>query len=109
MNKAADGILAVARNNMTSATTEKLLREGYDPREFSIMAFGGGGGLFAGHIARDMSISKVIIPNGPGVFCAGGILTMDIVHSYVRAYGRSLNTLEFRKCPTISRKWRAKR
>jgi N-methylhydantoinase A len=101
LNKAADGILAVARNNMTSATTEKLLREGYDPREFSIMAFGGGGGLFAGHIARDMSISKVIIPNGPGVFCAGGILTMDIVHSYARAYSRALNTVDIQEMSAI--------
>jgi N-methylhydantoinase A len=101
LNQAADGILAVARNNMTSATTEKLLREGFDPRDFSIMAFGGGGGLFAGHIARDMSILKVIIPNGPGVFCAGGILTMDIVHSYVRDFGRSLNTLEMQEISDI--------
>ncbi|MBN1189937.1 MAG: hydantoinase/oxoprolinase family protein [Dehalococcoidales bacterium] len=103
LNKAADGILAVARNNMTSATTEKLLREGYDPREFSIMAFGGGGGLFASHIARDMSVSKVVVPNGPGVFCAGGILTMDIVHSYARAYSTSLNTVDLRETTDIYR------
>jgi N-methylhydantoinase A len=103
LNKAADGILAVARNNMTSATTEKLLRQGYDPRDFSIMAFGGGGGLFAGSIARDMSISKIIVPNGPGVFCAGGILTMDIVHSYARAYSRSLNTLDMQEMTAIFR------
>ncbi len=101
LNKAADGILAVARNNMTSATTEKLLRQGFDPREFSIMAFGGGGGLFAGHIARDMSIKKVIIPNGPGVFCAGGILTMDIVHSYARAYSRSLDTADMQEMTAV--------
>jgi N-methylhydantoinase A len=101
LNKAAEGILAVARNNMTSATTEKLVRQGYDPREFSIMAFGGGGGLFAGHIARDMSISRVLIPQGPGVFCARGILTMNIVHSYARAYGRSLDTLNIEEMAAI--------
>jgi N-methylhydantoinase A len=65
------------------------------------MAFGGGGGLFAGHIAKDMSIAKVIIPKGPGVFCARGILTMNIVHSYARAYGRSLDALDIREMAAI--------
>jgi len=101
VNKAAEGILAVARNNMTSATTEKLLRRGYDPRDFSIMAFGGGGGLFACHIAKDMSISRVIIPVGPGVFCAGGILMMDIVHSYARAFARALNMLDINELAEV--------
>ncbi|MBN1188158.1 MAG: hydantoinase/oxoprolinase family protein [Dehalococcoidales bacterium] len=101
LNKAADGILAVARNNMTAATTEKLIGRGYDPREFSIMAFGGGGGLFAGHIARDMSIRKVVVPPGPGVFCAWGILTMNIVHSYTRSYARTLDTLDVQELAAI--------
>ncbi|HEY96784.1 MAG TPA: hydantoinase/oxoprolinase family protein [Dehalococcoidia bacterium] len=93
-NEAADGILAVARNNMTTATTEILIGQGYDPRDFTIMAFGGGGGIFVGNIARDMSISRVIVPPNPGVFSARGILTMDLVHTYVRAYARSLNKLD---------------
>ena len=70
LHQAADGILAIARNNMTTATTKILIGQGYDPRDFTIMAFGGGGGIFAGNIAKDMSISRVIIPPGPGVFCA---------------------------------------
>ena len=93
-NEAADGILAVARNNMTTATTEILIGQGYDPRDFTIMAFGGGGGIFVGNIARDMSISRVIVPPNPGVFSARGILTMDLAHTYVRAYARSLNKLD---------------
>jgi N-methylhydantoinase A len=101
LNKAADGILAVARYNMTAATTERLISQGYDPRGFTIMSFGGGGGIFAGPIARDMSIQKVIIPTEPGVFCARGILTMDMVHSYTRAYARSLGTLEIDEMKSI--------
>ncbi len=107
LNKAAEGILMVARNNMTSAITENLVRQGYDPREFAIMAFGGGGGLFACHIAEDMSISRVIIPTAPGVFCARGILTMNIVHSYARAYGRSLETLDIDEMAAIYREMEA--
>jgi N-methylhydantoinase A len=101
LNKAADGILAVARNNMTLATSEILIGQGNDPRDFTIMAFGGGGGIFAGAIARDMSISKAIIPPDPGVFCARGILTMDIVHTYAQSFARSLDKLDFKELVSI--------
>jgi N-methylhydantoinase A len=97
LNKAADGILAIARNNMTTATTEILIGHGDDPREFTIMAFGGGGGIFAGAIARDMSISRVIVPPDPGVFCARGTLTMNLVHTYSRAFARSLDRMDIRE------------
>ena len=96
-NKTADGILTVARNNMTTAITEKLIGQGYDPRDFTIMAFGGGGGIFAGSIAKDMSISRVIIPLGPGVFCARGILTMNLTHTYAQAHVRSLDTMSIQE------------
>jgi N-methylhydantoinase A len=101
LHEAADGILAVARNNMTIATTEILIGQGYDPRDFTIMAFGGGGGIFAANIARDMSISRVIIPPGPGVFSARGILTMNLVHIYSRAYARAIDKLDIKELEDI--------
>jgi N-methylhydantoinase A len=91
LNQAAEGILTIARNNMTTATAEILIGQGHDPRDFALMAFGGGGGIFAGAIARDMSISRVIVPPDPGVFCARGILTMNLVHTYARSYARRLD------------------
>ena len=104
LNKAADGILAIARNNMTTAMIEILIGQGYDPRDFTIMAFGGGGGIFAGAIARDMSISRVIVPPDPGVFCARGILTMNLVHTYSQAYARSLDKMDIQELDGIYRK-----
>jgi len=101
LNKAADGILTVARNNMTIATTEILIGKGYDPRDFTIMAFGGGGGIFAGAIAKDMSVSRIIVPPDPGVFCARGILTMNLVHTYARAYARSMHKLDIQELEDI--------
>ena len=101
LNKAADGILAIARNNMTTATTEILIGHGDDPRDFTIMAFGGGGGIFAGAVARDMSVSRVIIPPDPGVFCARGILTMNLVHTYSRAFARSLDKMDIRELADV--------
>jgi N-methylhydantoinase A len=101
LHEAADGILAVARNNMTTATTEILIGQGYDPRDFTIMGYGGGGGIFVGSIARDMSISRVIIPCSPGVFSARGILTMDLVHTYARAYAHSMDGLDIKELEEI--------
>ena len=101
LHEAADGILAVARNNMTIATTEILIGQGYDPRDFTIMGYGGGGGIFVGSIARDMAVSRVIIPPGPGVFSARGILTMDLVHAYARAYARSMDGMDIRELEAI--------
>jgi N-methylhydantoinase A len=94
LNAAADGILTVARNNMTTATKEILIGQGYDPRDFTLMSYGGAGGIFAAGIAKDMSISRVIIPPTPGVFSARGMLTMDITHTFVQTYARSLETLD---------------
>jgi N-methylhydantoinase A len=101
--EAADGILAVARNNMTTATTEILIGQGYDPRDFTVMGYGGGGGIFVGNIAKDMSISRVIIPPGPGVFSARGILSMNLVHTYTRAYARSMDKIDIQELEDIYR------
>lgn len=103
IHRAADGILAVARNNMTTATTEILIGQGYDPREFTIMGYGGGGGIFVGNIAKDMSIPRVIIPTSPGVFSARGTLTMNLVHTYARTCARALARLDAGELENIFR------
>jgi len=103
IHQAADGILAVARNNMTTATTEILIGQGFDPREFTIMGYGGGGGIFVGNIAKDMSIPRVVIPTAPGVFSARGTLTMNLVHTYARTYTRVLATLDAGELESIFR------
>ena len=93
LNEAADGILRVARNGMTTATMEILVGQGFDPRDFTLMSYGGAGGLFASNLAKDMSISCVVIPPAPGVFSARGILTMNLVHTYAAAYVQSMDDL----------------
>jgi N-methylhydantoinase A len=101
INEAADGILAVARNSMTTATTEILIGEGLDPRDFTLMSFGGGGGIFSTTLAQDMSISRIIVPVAPGVFSARGILAMNIVHSYAHAYDHALDELDLQELEII--------
>jgi N-methylhydantoinase A len=101
LNKAADGILAVARDSMTTATREILIGQGYDPRDFVIMAYGGAGGLFATSIARDLGIASVIIPPNPGAFSAWGMLTTNLVNSYAQTYFRSMDTLNIQELENI--------
>ena len=103
LNETADGILTVARNNMTTATREILIGQGYDPRDFTLMSYGGAGGIFATGIAQDLSISRVIIPPTPGVFSARGMLTMDLTHTFVRTYTRSMDAVDIRELMEIYR------
>jgi N-methylhydantoinase A len=101
LNETADGILSVARNNMTTATMEILVGQGFDPRDFALMSYGGAGGIFASSIAKDMSISRVIIPIAPGVFSARGILAMNLVHTDAHAYIRAMDELNFEELEGI--------
>jgi N-methylhydantoinase A len=101
LHQAADGILSVARNSMTTATMEILVGQGLDPRDYALMSYGGAGGIFAASLAKDMSISRVIVPAAPGVFSARGILTMNIVHTYARAYDRALDQLSIRELEDV--------
>jgi N-methylhydantoinase A len=75
----AAGIIAVS-----SATMEKALRvisveRGYDPRDFTLICYGGAGGLHAADLARALGLPAVIVPQNPGAFSALGILLSDVV------------------------------
>ncbi len=102
-HETADGILSVARNNMTTATMEILVGQGLDPRDFVLMSYGGAGGIFAANLAQDMSISRIIIPPAPGVFSARGILAMNLVHMYANAYVQAMDELNIQELEAIYR------
>ena len=89
-DETAEGILTVARNNMANITRQTLVGQGHDPRDFALLAFGGGGGLFASEVARALDIPTVIIPRHPSVFSAWGMLSADIVGSFARSYLRQI-------------------
>ena len=77
-NEAARGIIRIANNNMTNALKLVSLNRGYDPRDFTLVAFGGGGGLHAVALASELGIKNVIIPNGAAVFSAWGMIMSDL-------------------------------
>ena len=74
VDEAAYGVYAVANTTMIRAIKSVTTYRGRDPRDFSLMAFGGSGPLHAAEIARSLGIRKVIVPNAPGVFSAIGLL-----------------------------------
>lgn len=78
----AEGILTVANATMEKAIRVISVERGFDPREFSLVSFGGAGGLHACDLARALSIPRVIIPLNAGLLSAYGMLISDIIKDY---------------------------
>lgn len=75
----AAGIIAIGNATMEKALRVISVERGYDPREFSLVCFGGAGGLHAAELARSLGLARVIVPQNPGAFSAIGVLLSDIV------------------------------
>lgn len=84
LEEAAHGITHLADTNMIHAIRRVTIERGHDPRDFTLLGYGGGGGLFAASLAREMEIGKTIIPVNPAVFSAWGILNSDFREDVVR-------------------------
>jgi len=82
--EAARGIVRVANNNMVNAIKLISVNRGHDPRDFTLIAFGGGGGMHACALARELGIKKVVIPSLSGVFSAWGMLLSDLRRDYLQ-------------------------
>ena len=91
---AADGVLDIINVKMEEAIKAVSSQRGYDIRDFTLVAFGGGGPMHAGRIALDLGIPTVLIPLTPGVHSALGLLMSDVKHDYVRSKLAGLNELD---------------
>jgi N-methylhydantoinase A len=78
VEEAARGILRLANANMMNALKLVSLRRGYDPRDFTLVVYGGGGPLHAGALGRELQVRQVIVPPMPAVFSAWGMLMADM-------------------------------
>ena len=78
MEKLAEGIVTIAVARMTSAIREISIQRGHDPRDFTLIAFGGAGPMHALALAEAMGIPSVLVPRHPGNFSALGLLASDI-------------------------------
>jgi N-methylhydantoinase A len=80
----ADGILRLAEAKMEKALRMISIERGFDPREFTMVSFGGAGPLHACALARALKIPRTIVPCFPGALSALGILMSDVVRDYSR-------------------------
>src|ERR1700736_1552089 len=80
----AEGIVTIAVARMTSAIREISIQRGHDPRDFTLIAFGGAGPMDALAMADEIGIPRVLVPRHPGNFSALGLLAADIKHDDVR-------------------------
>jgi N-methylhydantoinase A/oxoprolinase/acetone carboxylase beta subunit/N-methylhydantoinase B/oxoprolinase/acetone carboxylase alpha subunit len=77
---AAEGMLTLTNASLASAIRISLFEKGLDPRRFSLLSFGGAGGLHAIEVAEELGVARVIFPADASTFSAAGILHSDIVH-----------------------------
>jgi N-methylhydantoinase A len=82
--EAAEGIVRIANANMSEAIRSRTVQKGHDPREFALVAFGGGGPTQAAEVAESLDIPEVIVPPYPGITSAMGLLTSDLKYDQMR-------------------------
>jgi N-methylhydantoinase A len=90
----AAGITAIINAAMANAIREITVSRGIDPREYSLVAYGGAGPLHAVAIAAELELGSVIVPANPGVLSAWGMLQADSRHDLVMNFYSQLNAID---------------
>lgn len=83
VEQAALGVIRIANANMVNALKLVSVHRGYDPRDFTLVAFGGGGAMHASALAAELHIARVLIPTNPAVFSAWGMLMTDLRYDLI--------------------------
>ncbi len=82
VEEAAAGIIRIANANMERALRVSSAEKGFDPRDITLLAFGGAGPMHAAALATAVGIPEVLVPERPGVFSAVGLVMSDIRHDF---------------------------
>ena len=88
LHEAARGILAIANSNMVGAIRVVSVERGHDPRDFTLVPFGGAGPLHGCALAELLGITRVLVPPAPGVLCAEGLLAASLKSEFSRTLPR---------------------
>jgi N-methylhydantoinase A len=97
VDEAALGIIRIANSNMLNALKLISVRKGYDPRDFAMVAFGGGGSMHAAALAKELGVSKVVVPVAGSVFSAWGMLMTDLRSDFIKTYIKRLNEVDLKQ------------
>jgi len=84
--RAAEGILEIAAWNQANAIQQVSVKRGLDPRDYTLVAFGGSGPLLAGRLLDLLHLKAALIPLSPGNVSAFGLLTVDLKNDYVQTF-----------------------
>ncbi len=90
----AEGILAISNAAMADAMRTITVSQGVDPREFTLVAFGGAGPMAAAFLAQELDIREVLIPRFPGTFSAWGMLQTDLRHDFTMSFFRAADGVD---------------
>ena len=94
VEEAAEGILKVVNANMVRGIRVISIEKGHDPRQFSLVAFGGAGPVHAVDIGKELGCQEIIVPPNPGITCAMGMLMADVRHDFVQTVLTNLAKLK---------------
>jgi N-methylhydantoinase A len=87
---AAAGVFRIVNALMADAVRLRTVFAGLDPRDFTLVSYGGAGGLHCAAVARELGIRRVVVPGFASVFSASGLVSTDITYSVNRSTKRSL-------------------
>ncbi len=99
--ESAFGVFKVVCTSIAEGIRLMSVQRGVDPRDFTIMGFGGASGLHASEVARQLEVSKVYIPASAPVLSAYGMLNTDIKYDFFRSYPVSLDRLDLDELRSI--------
>ena len=88
----AQGIISVVTANMARAIRVISVQRGHDPRDYTLVAFGGAGPLHAARLAKELEIGRVLVPRNPGILCAMGLLLTDLRADFATTRLHALST-----------------
>lgn len=89
----ARGMVQISNTKIVGAVRAITIELGHDPKDFALLSFGGGGGLVAVDVARELGVPDVIVPPGQGAFSALGMLMADVQHDFARTTIQPLDEL----------------
>lgn len=87
----AEGVLAISNAAMADAMRTATISQGVDPREFTLVAFGGAGPMAAAFLAEELDMREVLVPRFPGAFSAWGMLQTDLRHDFTESFFRPVD------------------
>ena len=109
---AAEAVLAIGTSNMSTSLLPMLTKRGIDPRDFTLIPYGGAGATHACMLAEDLGMSRILVPPSPGTLCALGAMLADLkadfirsVGTEVRAYGDDRLMVAFSEVGNDARAW----